>query len=447
VSKEQEQALATAWQGLSHKVIASILVDNGAVFPVLDVLGHGMHWFPSKSGQVWRAVLQCVDENVPPTVEAVSIRCDGLAGYAQTIANQWNEEDNRNVVYNAQELKRVGSLAEIRRLGRELLEVTDPEQVAASIDFAQARLSGILSEVSNRDAAATAVSDSAWDMIDRFDGRGVLTGLEWYDEITGGLWPGMNYWVVGNYKAGKTTLMRNCVLTALDKGHAVDCFCAEGSREMFALSCQAMIATALMLDSGERQRHKLRLSALFIMRAWRSKAAVFTKAELDALNQARKIWNGYNVRVWDTADGIRNLPTLRHCIQKSKVEHGSRVHWCDYSQLFGSGETLYERQSKTALLAQEVAQTENVSVVMLAQRNEAAISGSDSYSSGVKGGGDANAAADFELMPKFDETMPNVMSVKLKYSRWTGTGSGEHQMIGACNLIADKWLKRQAVGF
>jgi len=58
VSKEQEQALATAWQGLSHKVIASILVDNGAVFPVLDVLGHGMHWFPSKSGQVWRAVLQ-----------------------------------------------------------------------------------------------------------------------------------------------------------------------------------------------------------------------------------------------------------------------------------------------------------------------------------------------------------------------------------------------------
>jgi hypothetical protein len=442
VSARQPEIAAT-WQSLAHKVIASVLVDPGAVFPVLDVLGRNLHWFPPKSGKVWRAVLQCVDEDVPPSVEAVNLRCDGLAGYVQAIANQWNEEDNRNVIYNAQDLKRVGSLAEVRKLGRELLDVIDPAQVAASIEYAEARLSGILSDVIDRRADAEAVSSSAWDQVNGFDGHGVPTGLEWYDDITGGLWPGMNYWVVGAYKTGKTTMMRNCVLHALDKGHAVDVFCAEGSREMFALSCQAMIATRLMLEDGERDRSKFRLSGLFILRAGRDNLAVFTKQELDALNAAREIWAGYNVRVWDTADGIRNLATLKHCIQKSKFEHGSRVHWCDYSQLFGSGETLFDRQSKTALMVQEIAQSENVSVCMLAQRNEAAIRGGETYSSGVKGGGDANAAADFELMPEIDENIPGVMNVKLKYSRWTGTGSGSHDLVGACNLIADKWYRRR----
>jgi len=439
VSK-QATDLATVWQSLAHKVIASVLVDSGAVFPVLDTLGRGLHWFPPQTAPVWRAVLQCIDENTPPTVEAVSLRCNGQRGYVQTIANQWNDEDNRNVVYNATELRRLGGVAELRRIGREIAEVSDHNDVLASVEYAQARLSGILAETANRKADGKVVSDVAWQKIENFTEKPILTGLQWFDEITGGLWPGMNTWVVGNYKAGKTSLMRNCLLNALQAGHAVDAFCAEGSREMFALSCQAMMATKLMLEAGASARG-LRLSGLFIMRVWRDNLAILTKQELDAINEAREIWDGYNVRVWDTADGIRNLATLHHCIQKSRVEHGSLMHWCDYSQLFGSGETIYDRQSKTALKVQEIATSENVAVVMIAQRNESAIRGGDSYSSGVKGGGDANAAADFELMPSIDEAMPDILHVKLKYSRWTGTGSGDHAMIGASRLIADERFK------
>jgi len=441
VSKQKQQSdLGATWQSLAHKVIAPVLVDSGAVFPVLDVLGRGLHWFPPKTAQVWRAVLQCIDENTPPTVEAVSLRCDGQRGYVQTIANQWNDEDNRNVVYNATELRRLGSVAELRRIGREIAEVADHNNVLASVEYAQARLSGILAETANRKPDGKIVSDVAWQQIESFTAKAIPTGLEWFDKITGGLWPGMNAWVVGNYKAGKTTLMRNCILYALERGHAVDAFCAEGSREMFTLSCQAMIATKLLLDGGASSKG-LRLSGLFIMRVWRDNLAILTKQELDAISEAREIWDSYNVRVWDTADGIRNLATLHHCIQKSRVEHGSLVHWCDYSQLFGDGDKIFDRQSKTALKVQEIATSENVVVVMLAQRNEAAIRSGDSYSSGVKGGGDANAAADFELMPSIDEAVPDVLHVKLKYSRWTGLGSGNHALVGASRLIADERFK------
>ena len=49
---KQATDLATVWQSLAHKVIASVLVDSGAVFPVLDTLGRGLHWFPPQTAPV-----------------------------------------------------------------------------------------------------------------------------------------------------------------------------------------------------------------------------------------------------------------------------------------------------------------------------------------------------------------------------------------------------------
>lgn len=433
------QELKTLWRTLAHKILASILVDHGAVFPVMDVLGHDSHWFPEPDAQVWRAVLQCVVEDVPPTVEAVTLRCVQHNGYIQALANQWNEADNRVVVYHAQELKRVGALAELRRLGRELQELIDPADVEGGIQFADARLSGILAATTRRQGNAQSVSDSAWEKIEKFQGHGVPTGLEWFDQITGGLWTGMNYWLVAAYKMGKSMLMRNMILRALESGHAVDVYCAEGSRELFALDCQAMIATRLLCERGERRLQNLRLSGLFIMRVWRNGRAVLTKDEWKVINEAKDIWKTYNIRVWDTTDGIRNLAALRHRVKKSKMEYGSLIHWCDYSQLFGLGNTLYERQSKTALMVQEIAAGDDVTLCMLAQRNEQAIAGGGGYSIGVKGGGEASAAADFLLMPSIDQEVPNTLNVTLKFSRHTGRGSGSHLVNLSSGLILDRW--------
>lgn len=439
MTKSTPEQLGAIWQTLAHKVIASVLVDHGAVFPVMDVLGQDLHWFPRKAAGVWAGVLQCIDEGIPPTVEAVSVRT-GAGGYVQTIANLWNDEDNRNVVYHAEELRKIGGLAEFRKLGREILEVTETSEVLSGVEYATHRLSGILTATTRRDGSAKSVSESAWDKAEKFDGKGIPTGLEWFDKITGGLWTGMNYWIAGAYKSGKSTTMRNLVLAALDAGYGVDVYCREGSREMFALDCQAMIATRLLCEWGSRDEKKFRLSGLVLKRTVHS--AILTKEECDALAQARQTWEGYNLRVWDTADGIRNLATLRNRVQKSKFDHGSLVHWGDYSQLFGEGRTLFERQSKTSLAVQEIASTEDVVMGMLTQRNEFSIGGGGGYSAGVKGGGDASAAADFMLMPTIDEDAPGILKVQLKFSRHTGKSSGEHIFNPSSGLILDKWLKR-----
>jgi len=432
------EALKTTWKALGHKVLASILVDHGAVFPILDVLGNGLHWFAPKQARVWAGVLQCVEEGIPPTVEAVQTRC-GADGYVQAIANQWSDDDNRNVVYHAEELRRLGGLAEFRHVGREILAVTDPGDLVPSIEYATNRLSGVLAATARRDGGAAPVSTSAWAKVEKFRGQGIPTGLGWFDDITGGLWTGMNCWIAAAYKSGKSSLMRNLVLAALEAGRGVDVYCAEGSREMFALDCQAMIATRLLCERGERKEKRLRMSGLFILRAWRSREAVLRKEEWEALEEARARWEGYDVRVWDTSDGIRNLATLRHKVQKSKFDHGSLVHWCDYSQLFGSGRTLYERQSAVALAVQEMAASEDVMMGMLTQRNEAAIGGGNTYSAGVKGGGDASAAADFLLMPQIDLEAPGFLGVKLKFSRHTATGQGRHVINPSSGLILDQW--------
>jgi len=214
---------------------------------------------------------------------------------------------------------------------------------------------------------------------------------------------------------------------------------------MFALDCQAMLATRILAEQGV-PRDRFRLSGLFLRRTWRTERATLSKAEFEAIKEAREAWNTLNVRVWDTIDGIRNLATLRHQIQKSKFEYGSLVHFLDYSQLFGDENlTLYERQSRTALVTQQIAQNEKVALVILSQRNEEAVKSGGGYSPGVKGGGDAAAAADFLFIPQIDQDMPSVFRIILKHSRHTGRGQGAHVIDKESGLLLDQWHRTQEV--
>ena len=447
MQKTQAPEIAQVWQALSHKVLATVLVDHGALFPLLDILGTSAHWFPPADAPIWSAIAQCARENLPPTLEAVAGRSNGNLGYLQSLANQWNDEDSAKVLYHAGELKRLGVLAELRSVGRDLAAAVEPDAAEEIIAYAVARLSGVMAQQTNRAGDAHSVGEAAWAILEATAGDGIPTGIKWFDELTGGIWPGFNYWVAGAYKSGKSTLMRNIVLNIATAGVACDVFCAEGSREMFALDCQAMLAPQRLCEQGERSLRLLRLSGLFLRRAWRRQLAVFTKAEIDAIQAAREQWNTLNIRIWDTADGIRNLATLRHRIQQSKFEFGSRVHFLDYSQLFGSRGTLFERQSATALAVQEISSGEDVAVWTLTQRNESAIGGGDAYSAGVKGGGDAAAAADFLLMPMIDQDAENMYRLKLKHSRHTSTADGTHVIDRHSGLLLDRWFDQRAARY
>lgn len=415
-----EKQILELWQSLSHKVLSCVLNDPGAVFPVMKVIDTNTNWFPQKDRPVWGAIMACLDEMVPPTQEAVQSRLEGTSvDYVKGIAGKFNETDNSLLVYNAEQLKDNGILVQARQIFKQFYdETTTVEQVQNSINKATAEFTGLLAKKSNRGAGAIEVSSKAWDLVDNFDGNGIPSGMTWFDEMTGGLWPGMNYWVAAAYKSGKSTLMRNGILNAAEAGYPVGAYCAEGGREMFALACQCMLATRILMDAGKPSEN-CTVSPIRVLMNW--KKGRFSQEEKAAMQQAREIWSTLPIRVYDSADGITDLTTLHYLIKRDKVEYGIQAVWADYSQLFGSG-NIYERQSATALKVQDIAAREKIAFCMLAQKNESGVQGNDSYSPNVKGGGDAPAAADFLFIPRIDPDVPNVLEVKLKLSRHTRSG-------------------------
>lgn len=432
--------LSDVWQTLANKVLSSVLTDHGAIVPALDVLGHDWRLFPPKAGKIWRAVLNCYESEMLPSIEAVAVRSELEQDYIQAIANLFNDDDNRRLIYHAEELKRLGMLAQVRDIGRQLSEVGDPAEITETIAETETRLASVLARQSNRKSDPQSISASAWEQAENFSSVEIPTGLDWFDRITGGVWLGMNYWVAGAYKSGKTTLIRNVILNIAKQGKPVGVFAAEGSRELFVLACVAMLATEILLDNGY-PISKANLSAIWLMRAWRNNYQM-DKQILDAIKQAREIYESYLIQIWDTRDGIKDLVTMRHRVKQAKLDYGTQVFFGDYSQLFGTGGTLFERQSNTALFIQSLAAEENIAFWMLTQKNEQSIREPSSYSAGVKGGGDASAAADFLLIPTIDPETPTEYKLTLHHSRWTATGQHTHHINPTSGLFIDKWMKQ-----
>ena len=440
--KRKANDVLGVWADLANKILASILIDHGAYFPVVNIVGGDLDLWPPKARPVWKGIMQCIEADTLPTVQAIKLRLNGDAPdeYLDYLQKKWSNDDNAKVIYHSEQLKQVGLLAKLRAVGRELAVVQDVNVLGEAVARADVGLSSISAMQTDRQGDAESVLNSAWTEVESFESEGIPTGLGWFDRITGGIWPGFNYWVVANYKSGKSSLMRNIALTVSQAGQPVDIFCAEGSREMFALDCVAMLAVGLMLDRGA-MTNQLRLSGLFIKRAWRHKA-LLTKDEIECLSTAKELWRKLPIRVWDSRDGIRDRATLKHTIKRSKLDHGSRIHMIDHSQLLGHEGTIYERQSNTSLMVQDISVSEQVAVWMLSQRNEAAVkSKGGSYSSGVKGGGDADAAADFTLIPFIDKDGGG-LKVKLKHSRHTISGASEFHLTNpSSGLIIDRWLQ------
>lgn len=428
-------------QSLSRRVLASILVDSGAVIPVIDIIGRDSATFPSPDDKVYAAIISCVNEGVAPTVEAVAAKAEAVTlKYVGAIASSWSDEDNRNLIQNTRQLKQYAELQKVKNIGRRLALLDDTDNAIAAVSEATVELSGINATKSDRDPSAVAVSDAVWKAVNEFDANDVIpSGMGWFDKKASGLWGGMMYWIVGAYKSGKSTLMRNMVLSALQYSVPVDVFVAEGSREMFALSMQVMIATKWLYENQPGGKKRYILSPLFVMRLWKDDK-VLTANERRAIDYARKVWERMPIRVWDTSDGIRDINTLAWRIRQSRLRYGTRVAAIDYLQLLGSGDTEYQRVSNVSRQLQEIAQSEHVANIVLAQRNENAISGGgNSYSPGVKGGGDPAATADFLFLPRIDKDTAGVMDVRLHLSRWTSNGSGTHFVNPQSGLIIDKY--------
>lgn len=440
--------LKTIWKALAQKIIACLLSDEGAIFPVMEIIKDNAHWFPDKERLIWYSILECVEEMVMPTVEGVAAKLGATVTltYLQALAGLFNDDDNRRLIYLAEQLRDVGILVNIKRLGKELVTVGSTDDIDSLVNRVVTELSGLLANRTERQPDTGAIDRTTWAEVEAFSGMSIPTGLRWFDEHTGGLWPGMNYWIVAAYKSGKSTIMRNCVLNAAQAGFSVAAYCGEGSREMFQLDCVSMLAAAHALTDQPTLRSKLRFGSLWIKRSWNDRARLMQKWEIDAIEKARLCWRSLPIRVYDSRDGIKDLTTLHYLVKRDKMRYGTLALWLDYSQIFGKGGTYFDRQSTTALKVQDIATGEGVAFTALAQKNEEGVkSRNESDSPDVKGGGDAAAAADFLLIPRIDKEAQSYLELRLKFSRHVAPKTGQHVIDPPSGLILDRWFKAEAI--
>lgn len=447
ITKPSEN-LKTIWKNLAKKIIACLLCDEGAIFPAMEIIQDNDHWFPDKERLIWRAILECVEEMVIPTVESVAAKLGAAVplAYLQAIAGLFNDNDNRQLIYHVEQLREVGVLVNIKRLGKALVTASSTDDIDGLTNRVTLELSSLLANRVERHSDTGSIDRTAWAEVESFSGMSIPTGLQWFDDHAGGLWPGMNYWIVARYKAGKSTIMRNCILAAAQAGYPTAAYCAEGSREQFALDCWAMLAAGNVLSREPQLKSQLRFSGLWIKRFWNKRDRVMKKWEIEAIDCARQMWIQLPIRVYDSRDGIKDLTTLHYLIKRDKLKFGVQSAWLDYSQLFGKGATIFDRQSSTAQKIQDIASGEMVAIAVLAQKNEEGVRAKgEGESPSVKGGGDAAAAADFLLIPEIDKDNSGFLELKLKFSRHVAPRVGQHGIDPPSGLVLDRWFKPETV--
>lgn len=234
--------------------------------------------------------------------------------------------------------------------------------------------------------------------------------------------------IANGFVSHNTTLMRNLVLQACRSGASVDVFALEGTETGTYAGLTAMLATEKLLTWGCREQAYL--SETFIMRGQRS------PDQEQAISEARAELNKWNLRIYDARKGITNPDKLLHFIKRDRFMFDLGVYAVDYLQLLGEGK-LFDRIESATHHLQQVTVEERLTALILAQLNEATIWQKDeSYSPGVKGGGDPAAAADFLIRTKYDgATAPDILTVQLKLARHARPGTQRYVINPQSGLI------------
>lgn len=344
--------------------------------------------------------------------------------------------------------------------------------------------SNLITVLMGLDKSSTVKRETASDMADDFQtlmnstpAPLLLTGIHWLDSLTGGMDKGHMWWIAAPYKSRKSTVMLNIALgllmTWVTKGcvgepPSIGIASGEMPRPRIAASFVSMIAAAYfkradMWDESIEYRvnnetkyyplagisPKMLLDARANYRRWDARRVKAVDYGIAQFRQFEK-----SLRVYDrTPDGgsLADVKQLITVIRRDLHRYKTNAFMIDYLQIFkgASDAKLYDYVANASLELQKFAQSEGVTLVVLAQQNEETIRSGSTYSAGIKGGGDPAATADYLITSRYksgDVTDENQLELTMKLSRH-GSGGGDvnrlleiHPSSGL--LLESDWIGR-----
>lgn len=421
-------------------VLCVLLNDAHAVIPVMGVLEDADLFESALHRQIYRAILALTRATIVPNVYTVAENAGLQVADLQTIAAGFNTKQSKEVVYTAELVRQDAYYRRVRDAAAEAAELASAK-TDDPLGLATVCAEMIMGSASNRNEDSPDVGEVS----KRFDAEvlalaqgdaGVTLGpqLEWLQDKTAGLRAGHVWVIAAPYKCRKSSFMRNLLIAPCRAGASVAIFALEGTENGTYASLTAMLATERLLTRGEREQATLSETA--VLRGTRS------PEQQQAITEARAEIDTWNLRIYDGHKGIAQPDRLLHFIKRDRILRGLNIFAVDYLQLLGEGR-LFERMEEATHRLQRIAVDEGLTAILVAQQNEATIGKSDEgYSPGVKGGGDAAAAADFLIRTKYNgEATPDALTVQLKLARHARPGSQSYRINAPSGLILGAYGK------
>lgn len=268
------------------------------------------------------------------------------------------------------------------------------------------------------------------------DQNGIPSGLEWLDDLTGGLYPSENMVIAGAYKGRKTTVTLNMVLAAAAAGYGVSIFTnGDSTRDATYRKLIALEMTRRMIGndqfrsevSAKTLQHPLTVP---IYAALRSQVVAYLRTLAP-------------IRIYDGRDMIGNLAEAGRILRRDALLYSVKMAVYDYAQTIVHGQSDYEKVTYYVGWAQNITGELGIPMITISQLSEESVKGNmpGSYSPGAKGGGALPAMANVFLVTKY--LAPHV-SIELKLARDARSGDKvSHRLAPASGLILDKGVKEE----
>ena len=441
------EAKLSPWQVRADQVLAVLLKDEGAWMRARFEYGLQQWNFPAG---IWRDTFKAIDAlriaHEPVHLTAVHDRCDGkvpLEWIGQRVYLYSEALGGEVLVSNIRALQSHGTRAtQLATLeyGLQSLKDADSEDRRAEVVGEVITNLSLDLQVSFQDATAEAVGARFKTMMEEPPERLMKTGVDFIDKVTGGFQHEQIWWLVGAYKSMKSSLMRNIAVNAAELGASVTIATLEGSQAVVTAQIISMFAAQWLLKEGHYHkadshgRPMNHITPIMLLRLRNRYKTVLHPLQVAAVSAGvlRFTRLSKSLRIYDTTEQngkLSDMASVQTLVRRDKQMYGLDVLFLDYLQrIEGGGAALYDRVANHALALQGLALKNGICAVVLAQRNEQAIGGGDSYSPGVKGGGDPAATADYLFIMGHNKPTDNgepdtAMHVELRLARFAPAGS------------------------
>lgn len=378
----------------------------------------------------------------------------------------------------------------IHRGTRRLLQIADKQletRGAGSRIEVIGKLTNLLSTI-GVDGKAEAVSASEHGRLNRIKDAnsvdGVPVGIDFLDTSSNGYELGHIWWIGGAYKGRKTTLLLNMLLAAAIRrllnpdapDNVSPAFLSlEMRQERVQRQIESMLAIAWIYKHGfygKTYRNKNGYEVHYdwighslIKRVNRMHGHLEGEAQLNAYKSmlgeergyavfwAQQTYDKLSMRIYDSSTEHGNLHdynSVDTAINMDIINHGGNWFGVDYLQLISHpGSSIFEQVSDMSKGFQKKAQKKNVTMLVLAQLNEDTIKNGESYSPGVKGGGDPAQTADYFIRTRYNDNVTTSdetqLSVQMKLSRHSAGGNGVKELMeihpASGLILSQQWIQ------